>query len=161
VLGFGSEGPSVRSLELILLPSCDRLPDTRPARRFHPAWMYCRVHNRCNEPLFVYGPRHPSDASAMPTSLFLLSPGQSTPKRWDCKGILVPYDRTAVMGRSVVHGPVALKYRDMRRVTVEIDGGRYRCPSSNGVLGPGLIDFTVPLASYQELIRLPSRRVDV
>ena len=159
MFGIGEEGPDPRSLELVMLPRRDQLPDPRPIRRFHPAWMYCRVHNSCDEPLFVYGPRHHTDATTMPTSLFLLPPGQSTPKRWDCKGILISSDRVAINGRPIAHGPVVLKYRDMRRVTIAIRGGVYQCPHSNGVRTPSDIDFAVPAVSYRTLLELPRRAV--
>jgi len=158
---FTKEEPDLRSIELIMLPSCKPQPDTRPARRFHPAWMYCRVHNGCDEPLFVYGPRHSSDTTTMPTSLFLLESGRSTPKRWDCKGILIPSDRHAINGRSVVCGPVALKYRDLRSANIQIKDGYYQCPKSDDFLAPGQIDYTVPTVLSHELLRIPRRRVEV
>jgi len=123
--------------------------------------MYCRVDNYTEEPLFVYGPRHPSEATTIPTSLFVLHSRQSTPGCWDCKGILIPSDRVASNGTSVIHGPVALKYRDMRRVVITIKDGSYRCPGSNGVLKPGQIDFAIPATPYQELLGLPRRLVEL
>ena len=142
-----------------MLPSVIREPDTRAIRRFHPSWLYCRVHNGSNQPLFVYGPRHPFDETTLPTSLFILPAGSSTPKRWDCKGILIPSYRTVVQGSSVINGPVALKYRDMRRIRVAALNGQYRCPLGDGVLEPGQIDFIVPMEPYEELLRLPRRSV--
>lgn len=117
--------------------------------------MYCRVHNASECALFIYGPRHPSDQTTLPTSLFILPPGASTPKRWDCKGILISSNRTVVQGSSVIYGPVALKYRDMRRITITETNGQYRCPRSDGVLEAGQIDFIVPMGPYNELLRLP------
>lgn len=156
---FGSRSDDSHSLELVVLPSVIRPADTRPVRRFHPSWLYCRVHNSTEHPLFVYGPRHESEQTTLPTSLFILPAGSSTPKRWDCKGFLVPSDRTAIQGSSAIRGPVALKYCDMRRITVTEGGNHYRCPPSNGIMPPGQIDFAIPLIPYQDLFCLPRRMV--
>lgn len=159
MLGFGSDAD--RTLELVTLPSATRPLDTRSVRRFHPSWLYCRVHNCSDQSIFVYGPRHPSDDTKLPTSLFVLSAGTSTPKRWDCKGILIPIDRTVAQGSTVVCGPVALKYRDMRRIRVTEGRGQYRCPLSNGILKADQIDCTVPLVPYEALLDLPRRLVTI
>jgi len=97
----------------------------------------------------------------LPTSLFLLPAGFYTPKRWDCKGILIPSDRIATQGLSIIRGPVALKYRDLRRITITEEDGRYLCPRSNGIKEPGQIDFAIPLASYQDLLDMPRHQVTV
>jgi hypothetical protein len=161
VFVFGRRVATFRTLELVHLPDAGQPEDTRAVRRFHPRWMYCRVDNHTEEPLFVYGPRHPSETTTIPSSLFVLHPGQSTPSCWDCKGILIPSDRVASNGTSVIRGPVALKYRDMRRVAITIKDGRYRCPRSNGVLKPGQIDFAIPATPHQELLGLPRRLVEL
>ena len=97
----------------------------------------------------------------IPTSLFVLPPGLSTPKRWDCKGILIPAGCTAVSGSIVISGPVVLKYHDLRRISIKIVDERYICPRSNGVLEPGQIDFAIPRAYHQALLSLPRRQVAV
>ena len=158
---FSFRSNAARTLELIVLPSVISPPDTRPVRRFHPNWLYCRVHNASDKPLFVYGPRHPSEQTTIPTSLFILPAGASTPKRWDCKGILIPIDRTIVQSPVVIHGPVALKYRDMRRIAVTEANGQYDCPRSNGVMKPGQIDFAIPAMPYLVLLSMPRRWVTV
>lgn len=156
---FGSGPDESPSLELVVLPGVVTAPDTRPIRRFHPSWLYCRVYNASDESLFVCGPRHPSDETTLPTSLFILPAGVYTPTRWDCKGILVPHDRSVTQSSLVITGPDALKYRDMRRIRVSMSNGQYQCPASNGVLTPGQIDFAVPSATYQELLNLLRRKV--
>ena len=156
---FGSK--NIRYLELVVLPSVIRPPDTRSVRRFHPSWLYCRVHNGSDRPIFVYGPRHRSDETTLPTSLFILPAGASTPKRWDCKGILIPSDRTVAQGSTIIDGPVALKYRDMRRVTITEAEGHYQCPNSNGVLESEQMDFAIPLMPYHELLGCPRSRVSL
>ena len=158
---FDARFDEVRLLELVVLPSVIHPPDTRPVRRFHPSSLCCRVHNCCDQPIFIYGPRHPSERTTLPTSLFVLPAGDFTPKRWDCKGVLIPSDRSTVQGSSVIHGPIALKYRDLRRITITEEDGRYLCPRSNGIKEPGQIDFAIPLASYQDLIDMPRHRVTV
>lgn len=161
MFGIGGEESNHDSLELIVLPHGRQLPDHRLVRRFHPSWLYCRVHNASDQSLFIYGARHPSEFTTIPTSLFLLPPQRSTPKRWDCKGLLVPSGQSAYDGPKLVHGPMALKYRDMRRVTVDIKDGRYRCPRSNDVLTPGQLDFAIPSLNRQELLALTRRLVTV
>ena len=158
---FDSGPDTFRSLELVALPIEAWLPDTRPIRRFHPSWLYCQVRNGCDESLFIYGPRHSSDQTKLPTSLFLLPAGFNTPKRWDCKGILIPSNRIAIQGSSIIRGPVALKYRDLRRILITEENGRYLCPRSDGIKEPGQIDFAIPLVSYQDLLAIPRRQVTV
>lgn len=160
---FGTRFDETRFLELVVLQSVIRPPDTRPVRRFHPSWLYCRVHNGCERPIFVYGPRHPSEQTMLPTSLFVLPAGSFTPKRWDCKGVLIPKNRSVAQGANIIHGPVALKYRDLRRVIVTETDGRYQCPHSNGVIKPTIdqIDLAIPLSDYDELLIFPRRTVTV
>jgi hypothetical protein len=119
------------------------------------------MENCTSEPLFIYGPRHPSDVSALPTSLFLLPPGQETPKLWDCKGLLIPSDRSVLNGGTFIVGPVALKYRDMRRIHVRMDNGVYRCPRSNGLLPIEHVEFVAPTFSHAALLALPRHSVTV
>lgn len=157
----GARKGESRSLELVEFHVETREPDTRPVRRFHPSWMCCRAHNGSEQPIFVYGPRHPTDPTTMPTSLFLLNAGSSTPTRWDCKGILIPADCSAISGSTSIDGPVALKYRDLRRITIHVSGQQYRCPRNDGIRVPGQIDFAIPLSGYEELLSLPRRLVAV
>jgi hypothetical protein len=157
---FAARSENGRSLELVEFRCEIEASDTRAPRRFHPSWMYCRVHNRSDQPILVYGPRHSSETTATPTSLFLLASGTSTPTRWDCKGILIPSDRIATSGSAVIQGPVALN-RDLRRVTIRVEDGQYRCPRNNGVLEHGQLDFAIPLSPYLELLRLPRHHVSV
>jgi hypothetical protein len=156
---FGARFDETRFLELVVLPSVTRPPDTRPIRRFHPRWLYCRVRNACEQPIFVYGPRHSFDQTTLPTSLFVLPAGDFTPKRWDCKGVLIPSDRSLIQGSTIIRGPVALKYRDMRRIRITEAAGQYKCPRSNGIMEPGQIDFAVPTMPYLELLNLPRHLV--
>ncbi len=161
MFGFGHNDPSARFLDLILLPPGPQVFDDRPVRRFHPGWMYCSLHNCSPEPLFIYGPRHSSEHTTIPTSLFLLPPHQRTPSGWDCKGLLVPSDCIARVGTSIVEGPVVLKYRDLRRVKIDVVAGRYQCPKSNGILQAGQLDYIVPSATREQLYNFPRRRVSV
>jgi hypothetical protein len=161
MFGLGGPRASGKLLELVELPDSSAPVDGRPPRAFHPRWMYCRIQNDSPEPLFVYGPRHASDPTSWPTSLFLLPPARRTPKYWDCKGILIPADRTAAQGSSIIQGPIALKYRDLRRVTITISDRQYQCPRSDGVLERGQMDFAVPPMPYSELLVQPRRRVTV
>jgi hypothetical protein len=161
LFGLPCQRDDLRMLGLVLLPYASRGADSRKPRFFHPEWMYCQVSNATDEALFVYGPRHPLDATAWPTSLFLLPPRRTTPRLWDCKAVLVPFGRMAIVDGTVVRGPSALKYRDMRRIRIEVVPRGYRCPRSDGISSPDQLDFHVPLASYQSLLGLPHSAVPV
>jgi len=152
---------SSRALEVLLPLTSDVVFTERGRRRFHPSWMYCQIQNCTSEPIFVYGPRHPSVGSSLPTSLFILPGGQTTPSRWDCKGLLIPADRIAMKGRALIVGPAPLKYRDMRRVQIRMENGMYLCPRSNGLLPSGHVEFAAPAYSYAALLALPRQSVVV
>lgn len=158
---FHSKSDMVSTLELVYLPCGQTREDTRRPRRFHPSWLYCSIHNCCEESLFIYGPRHLKDGAILPTSLFLLESGASTPSRWDCKGMLVPLGRHARVGGSIVDGPVAFKYRDLRRVVISMVDGIYRCPRIDKMLREGQIDFAVPSLRFEELLECHRERVIV
>jgi hypothetical protein len=149
------------ALELVVLPQLPIVFWAGPARRFHPAWMYCSILNDSEEPIFVYGPRHKSDTTKIPTSLFLLPAKTRSPHFWDCKGVLVPMGQNALVQNQVVHGPVALKYRDVRWIRVQIKDGVYYCPRPNGVLTSEQIDFPALHLTYEELLACPRRLVRV
>ena len=149
-------------MELVVLP--DPPPtsyEPAPPRLIHPGWMYCRLWNDSNEPVLVYGARHESEPTTIPTSLFVLPPGGNTPRAWDCKGLLIPMGRRALISGSVVLGPVALKYRDFRRPHVRMVDGAYQCPRPNGLLGSEQVDFPVPLVGIEALLAYPRRLVAV
>lgn len=148
-------------LELVVLPPPPVVFWAGPTRRFHPAWLYCSVQNDSEEPIFVYGPRHKSDTVKIPTSLFLLPAKTRSPRFWDCKGVLVPMGQNALVKNQVVHGPTALKYRDLRQIHVQIKDGVYCCPRPNGILTHDQIEFPVPDRTYEELLACPRRLVKV
>ena len=153
--------PGIGTLELIQSPEQNRAPVIRPPWRFHPRWMYCQLRNASAEPIFIYGRRHESEASTRSTSIFILEPRMATPSGWDCKGILIPSERSATDGRSLFHGPIALKYWYMRRVSIEVIDGRYHCPRCNGLILAEQSDWSVPVITYSELLSLPRRIVRV
>jgi hypothetical protein len=156
-----NENPTRAMLELVLLPgSTTDFKEKRP-RRFRPDWLYCSVENAGERPVFVYGPRHESESTTIPTSLFVLGPYQRTPRAWDCKGVLIPLGGLAQVGKLHLSGPLALKYRDLRRIAVDLAGGVYNCPRSNGVLTTDQKAFAVPELSYEELLNCPRRLVAV
>jgi hypothetical protein len=121
--------------------------------------MYCTVRNDSEEPIFVYGARHESETTTIPTSLFLLPAGMRTPHFWDCKGVLIPKGRDAQVGDEVIHGPVAVKYRDLRRVSVHVRDNIYFCPRHNGLLSSGQVEFPALPLSYEQLLACPRRMV--
>jgi hypothetical protein len=147
MLFFGSKCTST-SLELVILPNPAIAFQAEAPRRFHPSWMYCAVNNDSREPIFIYGARHASETTTIPTSLFLLAAGKCTPPFWDCKG-------------QVIHGPVAVKYRDFRRVRVRIKDGVYLCPRHNGLLTGEQVEFPAPPLAYQQLLACPRRIVRI
>jgi len=124
-------------------------------------WIYCKIENGTSEPIFVYGPRHSSVESSLPTSLFMLRAGHATPDRWDCKGLLIPADRTALNGTTVNAGPIALKYRDFRRVRIGLKDGVYQCPRSNGVLPSGHVEFVTKEWTHAALLSWSRRPVEL
>jgi hypothetical protein len=147
--------PTKAMLELVLLPGAQADDKEKRPRLFHPEWLYCSVRNASDQPMFVYGPRHQSESTTIPTSLFVLKPYQHTPKAWDCKGVLIPRGALAQVGRVQLFGPVALKYRDLRRITVGFADGIYKCPPSNGILTADQKAFPVPELRYHELLDCP------
>jgi len=150
-----------RTLELVLLPNPETAYQPKPPRWFHPAWMYCTVRNDTDESIFVYGARHESETTTIPTSLYLLPPKQRTPHFWDCKGVLIPMGREVRIKGQVIQGPVALKYRDFRWVRMRRIEDAYLCPPHNGVLTAEQMDFPAPLLSHEQLLACPRRVVRV
>ena len=145
------------TLELVVLPNPAFGFQAKPPRRWHPWWMYCTVRNDSEEPIFVYGARHESETTTIPTSLFLLPAGTRTPHFWDCKGVLIPKGRDARVGTEAIQGPVAIKYRDLRRVFVNVREGIYYCPRHNGLLAGDQVEFPAPHLSCEELLACPRR----
>lgn len=158
---FHHESKVSSSLGLVHVPCRELSEDNRKPRRFRPSWLYCRVQNCCEEPLFIYGPRHRIDCTFLSTSLFLLESGASTPARWDCKGVLIPFGRRAWVRDLMVEGPVALKYRDLRRVRISMAEGIYHCPRADRMLTKAQSDFSVPPLSFEELIACRREQVSV
>lgn len=150
-----------RILDLVVLPNPAVGFQAAPPRRFHPSWMFCSVLNDSDEALFVYGARHQSETTTIPTSLFLLPPRSRSPLFWDCKGILIPLGREARIQGETIHGPVALKYRDLRWIRIRFSGGVHYCPRPNGVLSHGQVEFPAPQLTYSELLACPRRAVHV
>ena len=149
------DGDASRDAEIELVP----LPFpvvgyliNRP-RRFHPRWLYCSVWNDSAESLFIYGPHHKSEVPCYPSSLYLLPPFRRTPRFWDCKGVLIPLGRSALFRNRTIAGPVALKYRDMRRVHVTLAGDVYACSRPNQILAPANSDLPLPTMSLSQLLK--------
>jgi len=148
-------------LELVVQPQSPIVFWAVPTKRFHTARLYCSILNDSDEPIFVYGPRHKSDVAKIPTSLFVLPAKTRSPRFWDCKGVLLPMGQNALVQKQVVHGPVALKYRDLRRVRIEMKDGVYDRPRPNGMLTSEQIEFPAPHLTYEELLSCPRRLVRV
>ena len=148
-------------LELVVLPNPAVGFQAGPPRRFHPRWMYCTVRNDSAEAMFVYGARHESETTTIPTSLFLLPAGRRTPHFWDCKGVLIPMGRIARVRDQMILGPVALKYRDFRWVRVGVEDGVYHCPRHDGLLTSEQVEFPAPHLTYEQLLSCPRRVVRV
>lgn len=148
-------------LQFVVLPPPPVVFWDGPTRRFHPAWLYCQILNDSEEPIFVYGPRHESDAAKIPTSLYILPARTCSPRSWDCKGVLVPSGCVALVQDQEVQGPAALKYRDLRRVGIQAKDGVYHCPPPNGILLGDQIDFPVPSMTYEGLLACPRRLVQL
>lgn len=148
-------------LELVELP--DLAPDyvAAPPRWFRPFWMFCSVKNCSDSPIFVYGPRHQLATTKIPASLFVLPPGLRTPAFWDCKGIFIPSDCAAQTKRGITRGPLALKYRDFRRVVVRGDDHILVCSSPDDILDFRQDHFPIPQLTIEQLHELPKQVVRV
>jgi hypothetical protein len=115
------------------------------------SWSQCT--NQTDERLIVYGPKHEKERSLFDTSPYVLPPGATTPDAWDCKGFLVPSDRTLQRWRKRRRGPLAVKFWNFRRFWVKrINTNIYRCSWDNGVFEPSQINWAIPNFSYQDIV---------
>jgi hypothetical protein len=123
--------------------------------------MYCAVWNDSEEPLLVFGPHHESEIQLFPTSLYVLPAALRTPRFWDCKGVLIPLGRVAKVKDRVIEGPVALKYRDLRRVRIQLRGEAYLCPRPDGIFSSVHIAMPVPKLNYEQILAFSRRTVRI
>lgn len=146
-------------LELVELP--DLAPDyvAAPPRWFRPFWMFCSVKNASTGPIFIYGPRHASARTRIPTSLFVLPPGRRTPAFWDCKGIFVPTDCVVHFTTGTIQGAIAVKYRDLRWITVRGSKSALFCRTPDGILRSDQNHFPVPHLTAKEVSSLAKQWV--
>jgi hypothetical protein len=111
------------------------------------------VHEPDRRHLIVYSPKHGRERSIFDTSPYVLLPGATTPDAWDCKGFLVPTDRTLQRWRKRRRGPLAVKFWNFRRFWVKrVDTDTYRCPWDNGIFEPSQINWAIPNFSYQDIV---------
>lgn len=125
----------------------------RPEFRILPSRGWGQCTNLLPEYLIVYGPKHPDEKSIFDTSPYVLAPGSTTPDHWDCDGFFLPADRRVQSRwRSLRRGPLAIKFRNYRKVSVS-DGrhGVYRCPWADGIFEPSQINWAIPNLSSDEL----------
>lgn len=64
-------------------------------------------------------------------------------------------------GQSLVAGPVAIKYRDLRRISITSVDGIYHCPRSNGYLPASHVEFVSPAWTYEALLGWPRSVVEL
>jgi hypothetical protein len=113
-------------------------------------WGQCT--NNTREALVVYGPKHESERSIFDTSPYILLPGTTTPDRWDCEGFFLPADRVIRLWRRARSGPLAVKFWNYRRFSVNnVDAITYSCPWHNGVFEPSQINWAIPNFNYEKV----------
>ena len=130
----------------------------RPAYRILPNRGWAQCTNHTGEYLIVYGPKDERESSIFDTSPYVLSPDSTTPDRWDCKGFLLPSDRVLHRRGRQRRGPLAVKFWNFRRFSVDrIDPAAYRCSWDNGVFEPSQTNWAIPNFSYQQILRKINR----
>lgn len=114
-------------------------------------WSQCT--NGTGEYLIVYGPKAKSERSIFDTSPYVLPPGAATPDDWDCKGFLVPSDRTLKRWCRRTRGPLAAKFWNYRRFSVWSHApATYCCSWDNGVFQSSQINWAIPNFSYEQIL---------
>lgn len=122
----------------------------RPEFMILPSRGWGQCTNLLGEYLIVYGPKHPEETSIFDTSPYVLPPGLTTPEHWDCDGFFLPADRLVQSRwRRLRRGPLAIKFRDYRKVSVSAgEDGVYRCPWADGIYEPSQINWAIPNLDY-------------
>lgn len=119
-------------------------------------WAQCT--NYTSEILIVYGPKHHHEGSIFDTSPYILRPGTTTPGGWDCKGFLLPCDRSLRLWRRRREGPRAVKFWNYRRFWVKsLDRETYEAPWHNGLFEPSQINWAIPNFTYAQIADRTSR----
>jgi hypothetical protein len=114
-------------------------------------WSQCT--NGTSEHLIVYGPKAKAERSIFDTSPYVLPPGAVTPDGWDCKGFLVPSDRTLQRWWTRTCGPLATKFWNHRRFAVWSHDPTTYCRSwDNEVFLPSQINWAIPTFSYGQIL---------
>ena len=125
----------------------------RPDFRILPSRGWAQGTNQTGELLIVYGPKHPDERSIFDSSPYVLAPGRTTPDGWDCKGFLLPADRTLQFRRGARSGPLAIKYWNQRRFFVSlVRSAAYRSSWCNGAFEPSQINWAIPNFSYKQIL---------
>ncbi|WP_315073998.1 hypothetical protein [uncultured Clostridium sp.] len=105
------------------------------------------IKNSTSETLIVYGPRRETDGGNYDNSWYVLHPGKTIPKDWQCDGLFIPKDRkfTQINGE-IIQGPAAVRYGNLMPVTIAQDGDKYieKDCHNEGVFRPNEIDWDVP-----------------
>ena len=105
------------------------------------------ITNSTSENFIVYGSRRETDGGTYDNSWYVLHPGKTIPKNWQCDGLYIPKDRkfTQTNGETM-QGPVAVKYGSVTPVTIAQDGDQYieKDNHNEGVFHKSEIDWDVP-----------------
>jgi hypothetical protein len=124
----------------------------RPAFRILPDSGWAQCTNNTEGILMVYGPKHRDEYSVFDTSPYILPPGATTPTNWDCKGFLVPSDRSLRCWWRRRQGPLAIKFWNFRRFWVRnVDAETYESSINNGVFEPSQINWAIPNLAYNQI----------
>src|ERR1043166_7294865 len=130
----------------------------RPPYRILGDWGWGQCTNQTDEFVIIYGPKHVKESSIFDTSPYVLPPGCTTPDSWDCKGFLLPSDRTLLRRGTTLAGPLAIKFWNFRRFWLKtIDIATYGCSWDNGRFQPSQINWAIPNFSCPEIFRRIAR----
>ncbi len=105
------------------------------------------INNSTSETLIVYGPRRETDGGNYENSWYVLHPGETVPRDWQCDGLFIPKDRKfKQMNGEIIQGPVAVKYGNLISVKITQDGEQYeeKDHHSEGVFHSSEINWDVP-----------------
>lgn len=105
------------------------------------------IKNSTSEDFIIYGSRRETDGGNYDNSWYVLHPGETIPKDWQCDGLFVPKDRKFMQTNGeTTQGPVAVKYGSVMPVTITQDGDQYieKDTHNEGVFHKSEIDWDVP-----------------
>jgi hypothetical protein len=122
------------------------------------------ITNSTSETIIVYGARRDTEGGNYDNSWYVLHPGKTIPKNWQCDGLYIPKDRKFLpMNGETIQGPVAVKYGSLKPVTIAQDGDKYieKDCQNEGIFHKSEIDWDVPdfTAEYCQNISMQAYQI--